>query len=161
VDFNIGLTEHRVKTPMRGIQFREEVLLKMQILKPAVLYFAFVFGAGFVLGTIRVLPVVPRIGTRTAELMETRVMIVVSFLAARWIIRVSPFRLRRPSELQSASLRWLSCSPRNSPSCSGFGSDNQRISFQPRSCGRNRGEGKRRIIIKGSVILLDERKTRS
>ena len=39
------------------------------------------------LGTIRVLLVVPRIGTRTAELIETPVMIVVSLLAARWIIR--------------------------------------------------------------------------
>ena len=61
--------------------------LKMQILKSAMLYFALVFGAGFVLGTIRVLLVVPRIGTRTAELIETPVMIVVSFIAARWVVR--------------------------------------------------------------------------
>ena len=59
----------------------------MQILKSGALYFALVFGAGFVLGTIRVLLVVPRIGTRTAELIETPVMILVSFVAARWIIR--------------------------------------------------------------------------
>src|SRR2546426_1908957 len=59
----------------------------MQILKSAMLYFALVFGAGFVLGTIRVLLVVPRIGTRTAELIETPVMIVVSFIAARWVVR--------------------------------------------------------------------------
>ena len=59
----------------------------MQILKSGALYFALVFGAGFVLGTIRVLLVVPRIGTRTAELLETPVMVMVSFIAARWIIR--------------------------------------------------------------------------
>ena len=43
----------------------------MSILKAEVLYFALVFGAGFVLGTIRTLWVVPRFGTRMAELMET------------------------------------------------------------------------------------------
>lgn len=43
----------------------------MQILKAGALYFALAFGAGFVLGTIRVLWAVPRFGERTAELMET------------------------------------------------------------------------------------------
>jgi hypothetical protein len=59
----------------------------VQILKAGVLYFALVFGAGFVLGTIRILLVVPRLGTRTAELTETPVMVLVSILAARWIVR--------------------------------------------------------------------------
>ena len=59
----------------------------MQILKAGVLYFALVFGAGFVLGTIRVLWVVPCFGTRMAELMETPVMFVVTLLAARWVAR--------------------------------------------------------------------------
>lgn len=58
----------------------------MQILKAGVLYFALVFGAGFVLGTIRTLWVVPRVGTRIAELMETPVMLVVTIVAARWIV---------------------------------------------------------------------------
>jgi hypothetical protein len=58
----------------------------MPILKAGVLYFALVFGAGFVLGTIRTLWVVPRVGTRTAELMETPIMLVVTIVAARWII---------------------------------------------------------------------------
>jgi hypothetical protein len=40
----------------------------MQVLKSALL--ALVLGAGFVLGTIHALLVVPRIGTRTAELIE-------------------------------------------------------------------------------------------
>jgi hypothetical protein len=35
----------------------------MQILKAGVLYFALVFGAGFVLGPIRILWAVPRLGT--------------------------------------------------------------------------------------------------
>jgi hypothetical protein len=59
----------------------------MQILKAGALYFAFVFGAGFMLGTIRVLWLVPNVGVRTAELMETPIMLVVIIVAARWIGR--------------------------------------------------------------------------
>jgi len=59
----------------------------MQILKAGALYFAVVFGAGFVLGTIRTVWAVPRFGTRVAELMETPIMFVVTVLAARWIVR--------------------------------------------------------------------------
>ena len=65
----------------------------MQILKAGLLYFALVFGAGFVLGPIRILWVVPRLGTRMAELMETPIMFVVTLVAARWIVR----RLAVPS----------------------------------------------------------------
>jgi hypothetical protein len=54
----------------------------MPILKAGVLYFALVFGAGFVLGTIRTLWVVPRVGTRMAELIETPIMLVVTIVAA-------------------------------------------------------------------------------
>lgn len=59
----------------------------MQILKAGALYFALVFGAGFALGTLRVLLVVPRLGARTAELIEAPVMLAVTFLAARWTVR--------------------------------------------------------------------------
>ena len=59
----------------------------MQILKAGVLYFALVFGAGFVLGTIRTLWIVPSFGTRMAELMETPIMLVVTVFAARWVVR--------------------------------------------------------------------------
>ncbi len=58
----------------------------MPILKAGVLYFALVFGAGFVLGTIRTLWIVPRVGTRTAELMETPIMLVVTIVGARWAV---------------------------------------------------------------------------
>ncbi len=70
----------------------------MQILKAGLLYFALVFGAGFVLGTIRTLWIVPRLGTRTAELMEVPIMFVVTVAAARWIIgrfAVRPILSRR------------------------------------------------------------------
>src|SRR5208337_4093029 len=62
----------------------------MQLVKAGVLYFALVFGAGFVLGTIRTLWVVPRVGTRTAELMEMPIMLAVTIVAARWtVLRLS------------------------------------------------------------------------
>jgi len=58
-----------------------------QTLKAGVFYFALVFAAGFVLGTIRTLWIVPRVGARTAELMETPIMFAVTVLAARWVAR--------------------------------------------------------------------------
>jgi hypothetical protein len=62
----------------------------MQVLKASVLYFALVFAAGFLLGTIRTLWVVPRVGTRTAELMEMPIMLAVTIVAARWtVLRLS------------------------------------------------------------------------
>jgi len=54
----------------------------------------FVFGAGFMLGSIRILWVVPRFGTRMAELLETPVMFLVTIVSARWIVR----RLAVPSK---------------------------------------------------------------
>jgi hypothetical protein len=58
----------------------------MQVVKAGLLYFALVFAAGFVLGTIRTLWVVPRFGRRVAELMETPIMLVITILAARWTV---------------------------------------------------------------------------
>ena len=65
----------------------------MPILKAGVLYFGLVFGVGFVLGTIRTLWVVPRVGTRMAELMETPIMLVVTIVTARLLV----LRLAVPS----------------------------------------------------------------
>ncbi len=59
----------------------------MQILKAGVLYFSVVFGAGFVLGPIRILWLVPRLGARVAELLEAPIMLVITIVAARWIVR--------------------------------------------------------------------------
>jgi hypothetical protein len=59
----------------------------MRTLKGGVLYFAAVFGAGFVLGPIRMVWVVPRLGARMAELLEAPIMLVITFVAARWIVR--------------------------------------------------------------------------
>ncbi len=59
----------------------------LNILKAAVVYFALVFGAGFVLGPIRILFIVPRFGVRLAELMKFPVMLVVIVLTSRWLVR--------------------------------------------------------------------------
>jgi len=65
----------------------------MRILIAAVLYFLLAFGAGFGLGIVRVLWLVPQVGDRAGELMEMPVMLVVIFFAARWVVR--RFRLPR------------------------------------------------------------------
>lgn len=67
----------------------------MQVVKAGTLYFALVFGAGFAFGTIRTLWVVPRLGTRKAELAETPIMLAVSVAAAHWAVQ----RLSVPSVL--------------------------------------------------------------
>lgn len=51
------------------------------------IYFALVFGAGFVLGPIRILWIAPRLGGRTAELLEAPVMLAITIVVARWIVR--------------------------------------------------------------------------
>ena len=69
-----------------------------ETLKAGVLYFVLVFAAGFVLGTIRTLWVVPRLGVRTAELIEAPIMFGISILAAQWVVRhaqVPPLWSRR------------------------------------------------------------------
>ncbi|MFI5102663.1 MAG: hypothetical protein ACHP9V_04735 [Terriglobales bacterium] len=66
---------------------RDEFTTRVRILKAGALYFAFVFGAGFILGPIRIVWVVPRLGTRTAELLEAPIMLVIAVIAARWIAR--------------------------------------------------------------------------
>lgn len=58
----------------------------MRIIGAGAAYCALVFGAGFVLGTARTLWLVPRVGARTAELMETPIMLGVIIVAAQWVV---------------------------------------------------------------------------
>ncbi len=58
-----------------------------RVLRASLVYFALTFGAGFVLGPLRILFLVPRVGTRAAELIEMPVMVGITWLAARWVTR--------------------------------------------------------------------------
>ena len=55
----------------------------MPTLKAALFYFLTVFGAGFLLGPIRVFLLVPKVGVRTAELIEMPIMLAAIYFAAR------------------------------------------------------------------------------
>ncbi len=59
----------------------------LTVLKAGITYFGLVFGTGFILGTIRVLLIVPQVGERLAELLEAPFMLAVMILAARWVVR--------------------------------------------------------------------------
>lgn len=57
------------------------------VVRAAGTYFGLVFGAGFLFGSIRVPLLVPRLGQRTAELLEAPLMLVVIFFASRYVAR--------------------------------------------------------------------------
>jgi len=58
-----------------------------RMLQAAAAYFGIVFGVGFVLGSVRVPFLVPRLGARVAELAEMPVMLVAIVLAAGYVVR--------------------------------------------------------------------------
>lgn len=58
-----------------------------RLLQGALAYFALVFATGFVLGTLRVTVLLPRLGVRAAELLEMPVMVLACVLAARFCLR--------------------------------------------------------------------------
>lgn len=59
----------------------------MPAIRAGLAYFALVFGAGFVLGALRVTLIVPRLGERIAALGEMPLMFVVTLVAARFVVR--------------------------------------------------------------------------
>lgn len=59
----------------------------LKLFQAGTLYFALVFGAGFLFGSIRVPFLVPRLGVRAAELIEAPLMLVVILLASRLVVR--------------------------------------------------------------------------
>lgn len=69
-------------------------------LRAGLSYYALVFGAGFVFGAVRVGWLVPRLGVRTAELLEMPLMLLVIVAAARWVVQ----RFALPA---GSSARWI------------------------------------------------------
>jgi hypothetical protein len=55
-------------------------------IEAGVLYALLVFGAGFVLGTIRVLLVAPQLDENAAVLLETPIMLIASWYVCRWAV---------------------------------------------------------------------------
>ena len=60
-----------------------------RMIRLATIYFAAVFGAGFVLGILRVMFLVSQFGRRYAELIEIPLMLLVIYVAARWVAQKS------------------------------------------------------------------------
>ncbi len=75
-----------------------------QIIRAGAAYFGLVFGAGFVLGSIRVPFLVPRLGERMAELIEMPFMFVVILVSARFIIRRFSLPANIPARLGAGLL---------------------------------------------------------
>lgn len=59
----------------------------MRLIKPALVYFILIFFTGFALAMIRIPFLVPRLGERWAELVELPLMVLASFLVARWLVQ--------------------------------------------------------------------------
>ncbi len=61
-----------------------------EILFRGISYFGIVFSVGFVLGAVRVFWLVPLVGERYAELLETPLMLIAMIYAARFVVRRFP-----------------------------------------------------------------------
>lgn len=73
-------------------------------IKAGLAYFALVFGAGFVLGALRVTLLVPQLGERIAELAEMPIMLVVILISARFVARHFAVPPSMPARLGSGLL---------------------------------------------------------
>ncbi len=62
---------------------------RSRVVRLAGLYFAIIFATGFVLGTLRVIFLVPMLGPRYAELLEIPLMLAAVFLVGGWIGRLA------------------------------------------------------------------------
>jgi hypothetical protein len=59
----------------------------MNIFKAGCAYFVLIFSLGFILGTVRVLAVIPRIGEFAATLLELPLILTASWFVSGWLIK--------------------------------------------------------------------------
>ena len=62
-------------------------LAETGLLVPALAYFAIVFVIAFALGTVRVLLVAPLVGELAGAAIELPILLVISWMISRWVMR--------------------------------------------------------------------------
>lgn len=70
-----------------GIEMPLTPTIRISVASAGLAYFGLVFGTGFVLGSIRVPFLVPRLGVRWAELLEAPFMAAATYIAADFVVR--------------------------------------------------------------------------
>jgi len=88
----IAVTRRIYDSDLLTLSLPPKPLLHLMLLI-AVRYFAIVFSAGFILGVVRAVLLVPFVGERAAELMEMPFMLAVVYIAARHLVRRDSSRI--------------------------------------------------------------------
>jgi hypothetical protein len=76
----------------RGAPLVHTPRMLSRFLLASVLYFALIFGLGFLFGAVRIMFLAPRYGGETAVLIELPIMIAASFAVAFWLSRAFNIR---------------------------------------------------------------------
>ena len=76
-----------MKWPSPAADNSQMSTLPLRTIQAGIAYFTLVFGAGFILGLVRVPFRVPRLGERVAELIEMPFRFVVIWMSARFITK--------------------------------------------------------------------------
>jgi hypothetical protein len=71
----------------------------MTVIRAAMVYFALVFAAGFIMGTIRTLMIAPRFGEMAALAVELPVMLAISWWACGWVLKRMPIAWELPPRI--------------------------------------------------------------
>jgi hypothetical protein len=75
-----------------------------KVLSTSLIYFGLVFAAGFLLAPVRIMLLVPTLGERLAELTELPVMLLITWLVARWLMRSRLMPYRRWQRMLAGTL---------------------------------------------------------
>jgi hypothetical protein len=79
----------------------------LPIAKAGVAYFALVFVLGFVLGTIRVLALTPRIGELASTLMELPIILTAAWIICAWLVKRFALVARWPARLGMGTIAFV------------------------------------------------------